>query len=54
MSVERIYVGDDEAYFPDLARWLQPGDEVEFDSPPDDPRFATKAAAKKHQAEEND
>jgi hypothetical protein len=47
MSVERIFVGDDTQYFPDLGRWVQPGDSVEFDSPPDDPRFVTAAQAKK-------
>jgi hypothetical protein len=47
MSVERVYAGDDTAYFPDLGRWVQPGDSVEFDSDPEDPRFLTPAQAKK-------
>ena len=42
----RVYVGDDEQYFPDFGRWLSPGDEVEYDG--DDPRFVTPAQAKKH------
>jgi hypothetical protein len=47
MSVERVFVGDDEQYFPDLGRWVKPGEQVEFDEDPDDPRFLTAAAAKK-------
>jgi hypothetical protein len=47
MSVERIFAGDDTQYFPDLGRWVKPGDSVEFDSPPDDPRFVTASQAKK-------
>lgn len=47
MSVTRVFVGDDEQYFPDLARWVSPGDEVEFDEDPEDPRFVTPANAKK-------
>lgn len=45
---ERIYIGDDEQYVPDLARWVLPGDSVEFPVPPDetDPRWATAAKAK--------
>jgi hypothetical protein len=47
--VTRTYVGADEVYVPDLGRWVAPGDEVTFgEAPdPDDPRWATKAAAKK-------
>lgn len=47
MTVERVYVGDDEVYVPDLNRWVSPGDKVEFDTDPDSPLFLTEAAAKK-------
>lgn len=46
MSVERVFVGDDEQYFPDLCRWVAPGDSVEFEVDPEDPRFVTAAKAK--------
>lgn len=44
--VTRVFVGDDEQYFPDLARWVKPGEEVEFDEAPEDPRFLTPSKAK--------
>lgn len=52
MAESRVYIGD-EAYFPDLGRWLNDGDEVE-DAPKDDPRFVTKAAARKPTKSEED
>ena len=45
--VTRVFTGDDEAYVPDLGRWVAPGDEVEFDEAPDSPVWLTPAAAKK-------
>lgn len=51
MSVERVYLGD-TAYFPDLGRWVSPGEIVEFDEAPvDDPRFLTEGQARKHASE---
>jgi len=45
--VTRVFSGDDEQYVPDLARWVKPGDEVEFDEAPDSPVWLTPAQAKK-------
>lgn len=52
MAVERTYIGD-TAYFPDLGRWLEPGETVEFDEAPDagDTRFATPSQAAKRGSE---
>lgn len=36
MSVERIYVGDDEAYFPELGQWVLPGHKVKLPKAPDE------------------
>lgn len=54
MAEPRVYVGE-RAYFPEHGVWLDSGDEVPFPTNPDDPRFVTHAAAKKHKpaTEEN-
>lgn len=47
MSVERVWIGE-TAYVPDIARWVEPGDTVEFDEPPENPLFVTPTQARKH------
>lgn len=48
---ERTYSGD-TAYFPDLGRWLEPGDTVDVSEiNADDPRFLTPSEAKKNAPE---
>jgi len=49
----RVFVGDDEQYFPSLSRWVAPGDEAD-DFPADDPRFVTKTQARKAKSDNNE
>lgn len=47
MTYKRVWTGDDGTYVPDLGLEVNNGDEVEFDTEPNNDLFVVPSAAKK-------